>query len=231
MQLEVNCCIVGFACFNLLDTPKLSPSGWTNLCSISVCESSGGSTFSYGFYCKFFSMIWPCLFLCWKLLHIFLPKRGNDASGRCTEFILWLYLSQVGGAQLYINGADLSVVLPQNHDHLTFHQTVSNSQNSFPPLPRIAPAAHRLTEENPLLTSNPFCQDSIYLNNLILITGSSYLSLRLLYKSFQGNGPYTSLIYTSITCENSWDPMGSNQYLQTDWLAQCSLKSIFIFIW
>ena len=52
-----------------------------------------------------------CYTIIYLFIYLFLPKEENVASGRCTEFILWFYLSQVGGARLSINWADLSVVL------------------------------------------------------------------------------------------------------------------------
>lgn len=54
----------------------------------------------------------PCLSM-WSLptFFFFLPKGGNEASGRCTKFVRWHHVSQVGVAQPYINQADLSEIL------------------------------------------------------------------------------------------------------------------------
>lgn len=162
----------------------------------------------------------------------FLPKMGNDAFARYTKFILWLRLLPVGGAQLCINQPDLSEALrseswPSNFspDCFIFTEQLSSSawHNTCSVLAE--------WEGDLLLIFNSFCQDSIYLNNLILITASSICHLDYSLSPFKETDCNFFKIYTSITCKNSWDPVGSNQYLLTDWLAQCSLKSIFIFIW
>lgn len=67
-----------------------------------------------------------------------------------------------------------------------------------------------------LLIFNSFCQDSVYPNNLILITASSICHSDYSLSPFKETDHNFSNTYTSITCKNSWDPVGSNQYLLTD---------------